>query len=31
MDRGHLDFEHLHRLYLAGAFFIMRAEFNRKA
>src|SRR6202795_3222968 len=28
MDRGYLDFERLHRLHLAGAFFVTRAKSN---
>lgn len=31
MDRGYLDFERLHRLHLAGAFFVTRAKSNLKA
>jgi hypothetical protein len=31
MDRGYLDFERLHRLQLAGAFFVTRAKSNLKA
>lgn len=31
MDRGYLDFERLHRLHLAGAFFCTRAKANLKA
>lgn len=31
MDRGYLDFERLHRLHLAGAFFVTRAKTNLKA
>ena len=31
MDRGYLDFERLHRLHLAGAFFVTRAKPNLKA
>ena len=31
MDRGYLDFERLHRLNLAGAFFVTRAKSNLKA
>ena len=31
MDRGYLDFERLHRLHLAGAFFVTRARSNLKA
>ena len=31
MDRGYLDFERLHRLHEAGAFFVTRAKFNLKA
>ena len=30
MDRGHVDFERLHRLHLAGAFFVTRAKSNMK-
>jgi hypothetical protein len=31
MDRGYVDFERLHRLHLAGAFFVTRAKSNLKA
>lgn len=31
MDRGYLDFERLHRLHEAGAFFVTRAKSNLKA
>ncbi len=31
MDRGHLDFERLHRLHLARAFFVTRTKSNLKA
>lgn len=31
MDRGYLDFERLHRLHLAGAFFVIRAKSNLQA
>ena len=31
MDRGYLDFERLHRLHTAGAFFVTRAKSNLKA
>jgi hypothetical protein len=31
MDRGYLDFERLHRLHLAHAFFVTRAKSNLKA
>ena len=31
MDRAYLDFERLHRLHLAGAFFVTRAKSNLKA
>jgi len=31
MDRGYLDFERLHRLHQAGAFFVTRAKSNLKA
>jgi len=31
MDRAYLDFERLHRLHLAGAFFVTRARSNLKA
>jgi hypothetical protein len=31
MDRGYLDFERLHRLHLAGAFFVTRAKSNLNA
>src|SRR5579859_1341014 len=31
MDRGYLDFERLHRLHLAGAFFVTRARSNLNA
>jgi hypothetical protein len=31
MDRGYLDFERLHRLHLANAFFVTRAKSNLKA
>lgn len=31
MDRGYLDFERLHRLHSAGAFFVTRAKSNLKA
>jgi len=31
MDRGYVDFARLHRLHLAGAFFITRAKSNLKA
>ena len=31
MDRGYLDFERLHKLHLAGAFFVTRAKSNLKA
>ena len=31
MDRGYLDFERLHRLHLASAFFVTRAKSNLKA
>jgi Domain of unknown function (DUF4372)/Transposase DDE domain len=31
MDRGHLDFERLHRLHEAGAFFVTRAKSNLRA
>ncbi len=31
MDRGYLDFDRLHRLHLAGAFFVTRAKSNLKA
>lgn len=31
MDRGYLDFERLHRLHLARAFFVTRAKSNLKA
>jgi len=31
MDRGYLDFERLHRLHLAGAFFVTRAKSNLRA
>jgi hypothetical protein len=31
MDRGYLDFQRLHRLHLAGAFFVTRAKSNLKA
>ena len=31
MDRGYLDFERLHRLHLAGTFFVTRAKSNLKA
>jgi hypothetical protein len=31
MDRGYLDFERLHRLHLAAAFFVTRAKSNLKA
>jgi hypothetical protein len=31
MDRGYLDFERLHRLHVAGAFFVTRAKSNLKA
>jgi len=31
MDRGYLDFERLHRVHLAGAFFVTRAKSNLKA
>lgn len=31
MDRGYLDFERLHKLQLAGAFFVTRAKSNLKA
>ena len=31
MDRGYLDFERLHRLHLAGAFFVTRATSNLNA
>jgi hypothetical protein len=31
MDRGYLDFERLHRMHLAGAFFVTRAKSNLKA
>ena len=31
MDRGYLDFERLHRLHLAGAFFVTCAKSNLKA
>lgn len=31
MDRGYLDFERLHKLKLAGAFFVTRAKSNLKA
>lgn len=31
MDRGYLDFERLHRLHCAGAFFVTRAKSNLKA
>jgi len=31
MDRGYFDFERLHRLHLAGAFFVTRAKSNLKA
>jgi hypothetical protein len=31
MDRGHLDFERLHRWHLAGTFFVTRAKSNLKA
>ena len=30
-DRGYLDFERLHRMHLAGAFFVTRAKSNLKA
>ena len=31
MDRGYVDFRRLHRLHLAGAFFVTRAKSNLKA
>jgi hypothetical protein len=31
MDRGYLDYERLHRLHLAGAFFVTRAKSNLRA
>ena len=31
MDRGYVDFARLHRLHLAGAFFITRAKSNMNA
>ena len=31
MDRGYLDFERLHRLHLAGVFFVIRAKSNLNA
>ena len=31
MDRGYIDFARLHRLHLAGAFFVTRAKSNLKA
>lgn len=31
MDRGYVDFDRLHRLHLAGAFFVTRAKSNLKA
>lgn len=31
MDRGYVDFERLHKLHLAGAFFVTRAKSNLKA
>lgn len=31
MDRGYVDFARLHRLHLAGAFFVTRAKLNLKA